>query len=122
MQQDLLKKLLLACLFLAYLFTQSTELNSIESLLVANDLPYFLEKEQAVQRTNDLKKAVDDIDEKLDNGTTQLELQKIAIINCLDTVWLFFYWSLTKHHAFDLEANIGDGRQNYVASYTYKYW
>ncbi|PKH54522.1 hypothetical protein CXF83_18630 [Shewanella sp. Choline-02u-19] len=86
MQQDLLKKLLLACLFLAYLFTQSTELNSIESLLVANDLPYFLEKEQAVQRTNDLKKAVDDIDEKLDNGTTQLELQKIAIINCLDTV------------------------------------
>jgi hypothetical protein len=31
-----------------------------------------------------------------------------------------FDWSLTKHHAFDLEANIGDGRQNYVAIYTFK--
>ncbi|PKG58685.1 hypothetical protein [Shewanella sp. GutDb-MelDb] len=84
-----MKKLLLVCLFPAYLFAQSTELSSIEGLPVANDLPYFLEKEQAVQRTNDLKKAIDDIDEKLDNGTTQLEqleLQKIAIINCLDTV------------------------------------
>lgn len=32
-----------------------------------------------------------------------------------------FDWSLTKHHSFDLEANIGDGRQNYIAMYTYKF-
>jgi len=68
-----MKKLLLACLFPACLFAQSTELSSIESLPVANDLPYFSEKEQAVQRTNDYKKAIDDIDEKLDNCTTQCE-------------------------------------------------
>lgn len=30
-------------------------------------------------------------------------------------------WSLTKHHSFDLEANIGDGRQNYTAIYTFRF-
>ncbi|ACJ27419.1 Conserved hypothetical exported protein [Shewanella piezotolerans WP3] len=68
-----MKKLIFLCLFPTIVGAEVTALNSVEQLPVGDALPFFKTLEQAEQRAQAYKVAIDAIDEKLDDCNVECD-------------------------------------------------
>ena len=90
-----MRKLILLCLFPTIVCADVAELNPVQQLPVGDALPFFNTLEQAEQRSQAYKTAIDSIDEKLDDCNSecdkleqQLDSYKKALKDHATKKWL----------------------------------